>query len=69
MTEKRHRGKRPRPLPMFSIKNDFTTFPVGSMESKYYHKYYRNLKGEKSLTGKEKVKTEKFVEITRLKRA
>lgn len=39
------------------------------MESKYYHKYYRNLKGEKSLTGKEKVKTEKFVEITRLKRA
>ena len=68
MTEKRHRGERLQPLPMFSIRNDFTTFHVGSMKGKYYHKYYRNLKGEKSLTGKEEVKLKKLVEITRLKR-
>lgn len=68
MTEKRHRGERLRSLPMLFIRNDFITFPVGSMKGQYYHKYYRNLKCEKSLTGKKEVKLKKLVEITRLKR-
>ena len=53
---------------MLFIRNDFITFPVGGMKGKYYHKYYRNLKCEKSLTGKKEVKLKKLVEITRLKR-